>query len=161
MKTQEKIYSYKIIHSPLGDLKLVASKDGLATISWSTSKNKIKSVQDKKNSILIKTEKQLQEYFVGTRKKFALPIDFIGTPFQKNVWNALLRIPYGETVSYGYIAKSIGKPKAVRAVGGAIGRNPIPIIAPCHRVIGASGQLTGYSGGMGKKVKLLALEASK
>jgi methylated-DNA-[protein]-cysteine S-methyltransferase len=163
--SKEKTYSYKIMHSPVGDLKLVASAEGLAAVLWHTGntkgKNKIEIVEDKKNPILLKAEKQLAEYFAGKRKKFALPLDFTGTTFQKKVWKALLDIPYGETVSYGYIAKKIGNPKAVRAVGAANGKNPITIIAACHRVIGSSGTLTGYSGGMNKKVQLLELEGRK
>lgn len=101
---------------------------------------------------------QLSEYFAGTRRVFDLPLLFEGTPFQKAVWAELLRIPYGETRSYLDVAKAIGNPKAVRAVGAANGRNPIPVIGPCHRVIGASGGLTGFGGGLELKRQLLALE---
>lgn len=104
-------------------------------------------------------QKQLAEYFSGKRKDFDLPLSLTGTEFQVSVLNALLEIPYGETRSYGAIAKRIGRPKAVRAVGAANGRNPIPIIVPCHRVIGSSGDMTGFGGGIDTKEALLRLEA--
>jgi len=117
---------------------------------------------EKKESALIKkTAKQLDEYFSGKRKEFDLPLRFEGTDFQKKVWNALLTIPYGETRSYGQIAAQIGNPKASRAVGMANNRNPVSIICPCHRVIGADGSLTGYGGGLKTKKYLLKLEAAK
>jgi methylated-DNA-[protein]-cysteine S-methyltransferase len=100
-------------------------------------------------------------YFAGRRKTFDLPLAPAGTPFQLSVWKALERIAYGETQSYGQIAQSIGKPKAVRAVGAANGANPIPIVIPCHRVIGSDGSLTGYGGGLTRKRQLLALEQDK
>ena len=102
----------------------------------------------------------MNEYFAGNRTGFELDLDFVGTDFQKKVWRALLKIPFGQTRSYGQIARQIGKPKAVRAVGAANGRNPIGIIAPCHRVIGASGALTGFAGGLDAKRRLLALESA-
>jgi methylated-DNA-[protein]-cysteine S-methyltransferase len=109
----------------------------------------------------VETERQLGEYFAGQRKVFALKLDFAGTPFQRRVWEALLTIPHGETRSYAQIASQIGSPKAVRAVGAANGRNPISIIAPCHRVVGATGKLTGFAGGLETKAYLLALEAPR
>lgn len=102
---------------------------------------------------------QLAEYFSGERKEFELPLSLSGTEFQVSVLEALQQIPYGETASYGDVAKRIGRPKAVRAVGAANGRNPIPIIVPCHRVIGSSGDLTGFGGGLDTKEALLRLEA--
>jgi methylated-DNA-[protein]-cysteine S-methyltransferase len=107
---------------------------------------------------LIETRRQLQEYFAGQRNVFDLPLDFAGTEFQKKVWQALLSIPYGQTRSYRDIAEQIGNIKAVRAVGAANGKNPISIIAPCHRVIGRSGKLIGFAGGLDKKEILLNLE---
>ena len=101
---------------------------------------------------------QLQEYFAGRRQFFELPLAPEGTPFQRTVWQALTRIPYGETISYGELARRIGKPQASRAVGLANGANPLPIVVPCHRVIGADGSLTGFGGGLDIKRKLLALE---
>ena len=112
------------------------------------------------SSVLLAAEQQLKEYFAGTRHQFELELDFTGTEFQKQVWQALLTIPFGETRSYSQIAQQIGNPKAVRAVGAANGRNPISIIAPCHRVIGASGGLTGFAGGLEAKQYLLALEGA-
>jgi methylated-DNA-[protein]-cysteine S-methyltransferase len=108
--------------------------------------------------VLVQTERQLNEYFAGRRKEFSLPLDIRGTPFQKHVWEALLAIPFGETRSYGQLAKQLGNPRATRAVGAANGRNPIPIIVPCHRVIGSSGRLTGFGGGLETKALLLGIE---
>ena len=104
------------------------------------------------------TRRQLNEYFQGERREFQLPYRFAGTPFQEKVWNALTEIPYGETRSYGEIAKRIGEPKAARAVGQAVNRNPIWIVIPCHRIVGAGGKLTGYAGGLELKQQLLDLE---
>ena len=109
--------------------------------------------------VLVAAEWQLAEYFAGRRWVFSVKLEFTGTEFQKAVWQALLAIPYGETRSYREIAVQIGKPKAVRAVGGALGRNPISIIAPCHRVIGAGGKLTGFAGGLAAKALLLEMES--
>ena len=114
-----------------------------------------KSILDKKNESV---KKQLEQYFAGQRQQFDLPLDFQGTDFQQQVWQALLTIPYGEKRSYKDIAVQIGNEKAVRAVGAANGRNPISIIAPCHRVIGSSGALVGFAGGLDKKQILLSLE---
>ena len=108
--------------------------------------------------LLLEAEKQLAEYFAGTRREFALPLAPAGTEFQRKVWDALCTIPYGETRSYGEIAAAIGKPKAARAVGSAVHRNPLPVILPCHRVIGANGSLTGFAWGTEAKAVLLALE---
>ena len=107
---------------------------------------------------MIETRRQLQEYFAGQRNVFDLPLDFAGTDFQKKVWQALLNIPYGQTRSYRDIAEQVGNIKAVRAVGAANGKNPISIIAPCHRVIGRSGKLVGFAGGLDKKEILLNIE---
>jgi methylated-DNA-[protein]-cysteine S-methyltransferase len=111
------------------------------------------------SSLMRETVRQLRLYFVGDLQTFDLPLDLIGTEFQKRVWNALVTIPYGETRSYTEIAARIGAPRAVRAVGAANGRNPIPIVVPCHRVIGASGNLVGFGGGLAWKRLLLDLEA--
>jgi methylated-DNA-[protein]-cysteine S-methyltransferase len=116
------------------------------------------NIELKETSLIKKTIDQLEEYFEGKRKSFDLPFEPKGTEFQKSVWNELLKIPYGETCSYGEIAKRIGNPKASRAIGMANNRNPISIIIPCHRVIGASGKLVGYGGGIDIKEKLLNLE---
>jgi methylated-DNA-[protein]-cysteine S-methyltransferase len=108
--------------------------------------------------VLIEAERQLDEYFRGRRRTFALRLDVAGTPFQRKVWNALLTIPFGETRSYMEIARQIGHPRAVRAVGAANGRNPVSIVTPCHRVVGATGRLTGFAGGLDVKAYLLNLE---
>lgn len=157
-------YVSKKMQSPVGELTLVGNDDGLAAILWQDDKPGRVALnvvgEDASHPVLAETEKQLQAYFMGGLKRFTVKLNFNGTPFQQNVWRALLTIPYGETRSYGDIAKQLGNPKAVRAVGAANGRNPISIIAPCHRVIGASGKLTGFAGGLDVKAKLLALEAA-
>lgn len=158
-------YSYKIIHSPIGKLKLIASDKGLRAVLWPNENPKWLNVSDckadEKHPVLVATSQQLQDYFQGKLKTFSLALDFIGTAFQKKVWQALLTIPYGETRSYAQIAKQIGHAKAVRAVGSANRHNPISIIAPCHRVIGSNGKLTGFAGGLEAKAYLLDLEAEK
>jgi methylated-DNA-[protein]-cysteine S-methyltransferase len=111
--------------------------------------------------VLLETERQLNAYFSGKVEKFSLALDFVGTEFQKKVWKALLAIPFGQTRSYAQIATQIGRPAAVRAVGAAIGRNPISVIAPCHRVIGSNGKLTGFAGGLEAKAYLLGMESEK
>ncbi|MBX9670128.1 MAG: methylated-DNA--[protein]-cysteine S-methyltransferase [Candidatus Obscuribacterales bacterium] len=116
--------------------------------------------EDDSNPFLQTTQAELTEYFAGKRQEFSVPLDFLGTEFQKKVWTALLTIPYGKTKTYAEIALQIGNPKAVRAVGAANGKNPISIIAPCHRVIGSSGALTGFAGGLSKKAFLLKLEGA-
>lgn len=153
---------YKLMPSPVGQLTLVARNGKLAAILWETERaNRVRLgelVEVDDSPALLKAERQLNEYFAGTRDRFDLELDFEGTEFQKKVWAALLTIPFGETRSYSQIATQIGSPKAVRAVGAANGRNPISIVAPCHRVIGASGRLTGFAGGLEAKQYLLTLE---
>jgi methylated-DNA-[protein]-cysteine S-methyltransferase len=114
--------------------------------------------EDAGHPLLLQAQQQLEEYFAGKRRKFTVKLDPAGTEFQNKVWNALRTIPFGETRSYGEIANQIGSRKAVRAVGAANGRNPLSIIVPCHRVIGADGKLTGFAGGLEVKAQLLALE---
>ena len=156
-------YVYKEMDSPVGRLKLVASLRWLAAVLWPGDKlDRVRvnsQIRDDGHAILLATEKQLGEYFAGTRRAFELPLDFNGSDFQKSVWQALLQIPYGETRSYGQIARQIHRPKACRAVGAANSKNPISIVAACHRVIGASGALTGFAGGIATKVFLLDLES--
>ena len=156
-------YSYKYSDTPVGRLTLIASENGLAAILWENDKpNRVHAkavAENNHHPILLETERQLQEYFEGNRETFSVPLDLIGTDFQKQVWHALATIPYGETRNYTQVAEQIGNPKAVRAVGAANGRNPISIILPCHRVIGASGALTGFAGGLETKARLLSLEA--
>ena len=159
---------YKDISSPVGKLRLVATDKALVQLLfWSeTSHAKLNGTNIsptliQSHPVLNQAEKQLKEYFLGKRKKFDLELATEGTDFQKKVWSALQRIPYGKTKSYGDIARTIGQPKASRAVGGANNKNPIAIIVPCHRVIGANGDLTGFGGGLSVKEKLLALEACR
>jgi len=155
-------YPAKVIDSPVGRLTLVASDRGLAAILWEKDNPRRvplgEVVESDSHPVLLETERQLQEYFAGRRREFTLPLDFRGTEFQRRVWSALLTIPFGQTRSYAQIAQQIGCPAAVRAVGAANGRNPLSIIAPCHRVVGSNGQLTGFAGGLEAKAKLLSLE---
>jgi methylated-DNA-[protein]-cysteine S-methyltransferase len=155
-------YAFKTVPSPLGALRLVASDEGLVAILWENDnpdRVRLDELrQDAAHPVLVETEKQLGEYFSGGRQAFDLPLDFHGTEFQKRVWAQLLAIPFGETRSYGEIARAVGQPTASRAVGAANGKNPISIVAPCHRVIGANGALTGFAGGLEAKQRLLALE---
>lgn len=155
-------FSYKTMASPVGTLKLVAGAQGLSAILWENDDPaRVRLgplVEDAAHPILVETERQLRAYFAGTLTAFTVPLDFHGTAFQKQVWAALLAIPYGETRSYAEIARAIGRPTAFRAVGAANGRNPISIIAPCHRVIGTNGALTGFAGGLEAKELLLGIE---
>lgn len=161
-KDTQKPHVYKRMASPVGTLTLVASGHGLAAILWENDPaGRVRlhlAGQDNRHPVLVETERQLTEYFAGRRRQFQLTLDPSGTEFQRTVWNALLTIPFGETRSYVQIAKQVGRPTAARAVGAANGRNPISIVAPCHRVVGSSGALTGFAGGLDVKARLLALE---
>ena len=152
------------IQTPVGELKLVAHDAALVAVLWVHEYERLFANQTLKvndhHPILEQVKLQLEEYFKGQRTKFDLKLDMHGTEFQKKVWQALQSIPFGETRSYLQIATQIGNPKAVRAVGAANGRNPVSIIVPCHRVIGANGKLVGYAGGVDNKTKLLDLEQS-
>ena len=154
------VTSYRHVESPLGRIRLVGRDEVLtglyladhghcppAGARWSVDDQAFEMARQ-----------QLEEYFSGTRREFSVPLDLEGSPFQVEVWTALRAIPYGETVSYADIARAVGRPAAVRAVGAANGRNPISIIVPCHRVIGADGSLTGYGWGVDRKAWLLAHE---
>jgi O-6-methylguanine DNA methyltransferase len=136
-------------------LGAVASERGLCRLSFGEAN----SQSGGSHELLTRAALQLEEYFAGSRRVFDLPLDLQGTAFQLRVWNALLQIPYGETRSYAEIARAVGAPKAVRAVGAANGANPVGIIVPCHRVIGSNGGLTGFGGGLDLKRRLLALES--
>ena len=162
MKEQESPIHYCIIESPVGKLLLTASGKHLTRLSFQNGKGPIKpdSAWTYDQRPFHKTIEQLKAYFSGKRKTFTMKVAPAGTPFQQQVWEALKAIPYGKTVSYGEIAQAIGKPQASRAVGAANGKNPISIIFPCHRVIGSTGDLVGYGGGLPIKEKLLALEQS-
>ncbi|MEO6264143.1 MAG: methylated-DNA--[protein]-cysteine S-methyltransferase [Luteimonas sp.] len=151
------------MYSPVGPLLLAADDEGLCLIEFDSPRHPATRGSDWRegdNAVLRDTRTQLDEYFAGTRRGFDLPLAPRGTGFQREVWQALQRIPYGETISYAELATRIGKPSAMRAVGGANGRNPLPIVVPCHRVIGADGSLTGFGGGLPTKRFLLQLEGA-
>lgn len=154
--------SFMEMPSPVGVLKLVATDTALVAVLWENEDPKrvrlAELIENTQHPILLETQKQLNEYFAGQRQKFDMPLDFEGTEFQQKVWQALLTIPFGETRSYKDIAEQIGNVKAVRAVGAANGKNPISIIAPCHRVVGANGKLVGFAGGLENKDILLKIE---
>jgi methylated-DNA-[protein]-cysteine S-methyltransferase len=151
------------LDSPVGTLSLVATDRALVALVWRREGHGRvpfdSAVDNSNHPVLRETLRQLREYFAGTRRAFDIPLEFRGTEFQQRVWSVLLTIPYGETRTYRQIAEQIDNPTAVRAVGAANGRNPISIIAPCHRVIGMNGDLTGFGGGLDAKAHLLALEA--
>jgi methylated-DNA-[protein]-cysteine S-methyltransferase len=155
-------YLYKTMRSPVGLLTLVGSERGLAAVLWENDdplRVRLAHIKEEANHpLLLRAQQQLEEYFAGKRRKFTVKLDPAGTDFQTRVWNALRTIPFGETRSYGQIATQIGSHKAVRAVGAANGANPLSIVVPCHRVIGANGKLTGFAGGLEVKARLLALE---
>ena len=145
---------YTYLSTPLGLVEIGSSEIAIVSLFFCSAKEH----EEAATPLLERASQQLQEYFSGTRTEFDLPLSFAGTPFQVSVWDALQSIPYGQTVSYGQVAQSIGRAKAVRAVGAANGQNPISIIVPCHRVVGADGSLTGYGGGLWRKEWLLEHE---
>ena len=145
-----------IFKSPIGDLVVNVTERGVSEIYFS---DEAAASEAKESAILTACLAQLAEYFDGVRAEFSVPLDLKGTPFQLDVWRVLLQIQYGATASYGGVAAAIGRPKAVRAVGGANHNNPVSIIVPCHRVIGSDGSLTGYGGGLHRKRWLLDHEA--
>lgn len=152
---------YCYLATPIGELLLAGDDEALSLVGFPEGKLRYKPEPGwiRSEAPFSAARKQLIEYFAGKRRAFDLPLKLTGTEFQLRVLDELQRIPYGETASYGDIAKRIGRPKAVRAVGAANGRNPIPVIVPCHRVIGSNGSLTGFGGGLGAKQSLLRLEA--
>ena len=156
--------SHKVLNSPVGNLKIVASNLGLVAVLWEEDDPKRVPLEnsgvDDDHPILVLAETELREYFAGRRNVFSVPLDTRGTPFQRQVWEALLRIPFGKTRTYGQLASELGNPTAARAVGSAKRRNPVSIIVPCHRVTGFSGKLTGFAGGLDAKAHLLNLEGS-
>ena len=157
-------YWHTAIDSPVGVLGLVASRRGLRAVSWRDEVSFVKLpdniAENADHPILRCAARQLAEYFAGKRISFDLPLDLRGTPFQLAAWRSLAEIPYGSTLSYGQQAALIGRPKAVRAVGRANGRNPVPIVLPCHRIVGADGSLTGFAGGLDLKLDLLRREGA-
>ncbi len=149
------------ITTPLGAVLLARTASGLAGAWFEGQKAYpvvIGAPRRDDDALLREAASQLAEYFAGQRRRFDVPLDLRGTDFQRKVWRALLRIAAGQTSSYGAIAREVGSPRAVRAVGGAVGRNPISVIVPCHRVLGGDGSLTGYAGGLQRKSALLRLE---
>lgn len=154
------IIHYDEMDSPVGTLRLVADRHGLREIRFEHERHPKPAHADwvRATAPLQLARTQLDEYFAGERQQFTLPLHPVGTSFQLEVWEELRRIPYGTTISYGELARRIGKPQAMRAVGAANGRNPLPIMVPCHRVIGADGSLTGFGGGLPTKRYLLSLE---
>ncbi|MFA6628559.1 MAG: methylated-DNA--[protein]-cysteine S-methyltransferase [Sulfuricurvum sp.] len=154
MKNDTLHYS-RIIDTPLGYMVAVADDEGLYSLDFT---NDTLSRSHSDHPLLLQLEKELSEYFEGTRKEFSIPLRAQGTPFQQEVWKTLLTIGYGETISYAQEAERFGNPKVVRAVASANGKNPIGILIPCHRVIASGGGFGGYSGGIDKKQFLLALE---
>lgn len=163
MKDKQTVRNELLMDSPVGMLRLAASDRGLISIDVrkSSISREVTAADARAKAILQTTRKQLAEYFAGRRTTFDVPLDLMGTDFQVESWKALGRIPYGKTISYGQQALSIGNPKACRAVGSANGKNPIPIIVPCHRVVSADGSLGGYSLGLKMKKQLLALEGHR
>jgi len=152
---------YCYLDTPIGELLLAGEDDALSMIGFPKGSMRREPEPDWifNEQPLAKACQQLREYFAGERREFDLLLKLGGTEFQVSVLEALQEIPYGETTSYGEVARRIGRPKAVRAVGAANGRNPIPIVVPCHRVIGSTGDLTGFGGGLDTKEALLRLEA--
>ncbi len=149
-----------VVDSPVGKLTLVARRGGLTHLIFPGEGRPAPAGDGSAGAArtLVEAERQLGEYFAGRRRSFDLPLSPTGTEFQRAVWRGLREIPYGETISYGELARRIGRPKSVRAVGAANGANPLPIVVPCHRVIGADGRLTGFGGGLPAKKILLELE---
>jgi methylated-DNA-[protein]-cysteine S-methyltransferase len=149
----------KIVTSPLGNIKITATSTGLTEVIFiEADETEIRDASLFENEICLITAQQLEQYFSGNRKHFEIPLSPSGTTFQQNVWQELLKIPFGKSSTYSAIANDMNNPLSVRAVGMANGKNPISIIIPCHRVIGADGSLTGYAGGLWRKEALLKLE---
>ena len=159
MTSNQIVRNTLVMSSPVGKLRLVASSKGLVAIDVRNNAKQVVTAKDASaQAILLKTKKQLEQYFAGKRTSFDVALDLVGTEFQVKAWRALCRIPFGKTITYGQQASNIKKPKAFRAVGSANGKNPIPIIVPCHRVVASDGSLGGYSLGLKMKKQLLALE---
>jgi methylated-DNA-[protein]-cysteine S-methyltransferase len=156
---------YKKMQSPVGELTLVANDKSLVAVLWENDRPhrlRLPTLEaSRTHPVLLTAEAQLREYFDGSRKVFQLPLEFHGSDFQVKVWKALRTIPYGATRSYRELARAVGSEKACRAVGAANGRNPLPIVVPCHRVIGSNGKLTGFGGGLEVKAFLLDLERAR
>jgi methylated-DNA-[protein]-cysteine S-methyltransferase len=152
--------NYQYLDSPIGRLRLVSDGSHLRAIEFEGRHGPTAGDRDVSDPVLRDCARQLREYFAGQRKRFELPLSSGGTDFQREVWQQLVRIPYGDLHTYAQIAAAIDRPKAVRAVGAANGSNPLPIVVPCHRVIGSDGSLTGFAGGLDAKRRLLELEGA-
>ena len=152
------------VSTPIGNLTLVSTEVGLRAVLWPNDRDRItlprQMTASNSDPILCETATQLGQYFAKERTEFDLPLDLQGTVFQQQAWNALARIPYGETWTYKQQAELLGRPKAVRAIGAANGKNPVSIVLPCHRVIGVNGSLTGFAGGLDTKKQLLRFEGA-
>lgn len=166
-RTDEKLHT-RTFSSPIGSLTSFASDRGLRAIVWGDDEpDSCVGVRGRvlepggRSEVLDETQRQLDEYFAGVLRNFDVPLDVVGSPFQRSAWNVLSSIPYGETISYGDQARKLGDARKARAVGGANGRNPVPIVVPCHRVIGSNGSLTGFAIGTDVKRFLLDLEKSQ
>lgn len=144
----------RLVNSPAGPLCVSEEGGRIVSIDF----NARRPAEESDSPVLLQAEQQLAEYFAGMRKDFTLPMKVAGTAFQRMVWEALVSIPYGETRTYGFLAKAAGSPKAFRAAGGACNRNPLPFLIPCHRAVGADGSLTGFGGGLDIKALMLDLE---
>jgi methylated-DNA-[protein]-cysteine S-methyltransferase len=154
---------YSYIESPIGRMLVTRDEQGITGLDLPEGRHprRVRPGWQRDDAAFEDVRTQLGEYFAGTRREFDLPLHMIGAPFQRRVWETLCAIPYGETTSYGKIAAALGDPGSARAVGAANGQNPVPIIVPCHRVIGADGSLTGYGGGLPTKRWLLDHEAAQ
>lgn len=152
--------NYQHLNTPIGTLRLVSDGEHIVRIEFEGQYQQNSDDKQAEDAALAACAKQLQEYFDGRRQHFDLPLAATGTAFQRSVWQALEEIPYGEVRSYRDIARTIGNEAAVRAVGAANGRNPLPVVVPCHRVIGSDGSLTGFAGGLEAKTHLLRLEGA-
>ncbi len=158
--TNHKPLHARLLTTPIGTLRLVSDGESLIGIEFEGRWGNGDEVEAATDRVLAACARQLTEYFAGERRSFDLPLGPAGTAFQRAVWEALAAIPYGELRSYRDIARAIGRPTAVRAVGAANGRNPLPIVVPCHRVVGSDGSLTGFAGGLDIKRRLLRLEGA-
>ena len=145
------------LDTPLGTLQIEATERGLCRI-WFPSRTINEGLSSAKNRVITRAKQELSAYFAGDLTTFSVPLDWQGTRFQESVWQALLAVGYGRTATYGDIARAIGRPRSSRPVGGAVGKNPLPIIVPCHRVIGSDRSLTGFTGGLDIKIQLLEYE---
>jgi methylated-DNA-[protein]-cysteine S-methyltransferase len=156
------VQHHRLVDSPVGTLLLLSDGDALTGLYLDGARyaESAPAGEQSDDELLEEAARQLKEYFAGERTVFSLPVAPVGTEFQRSVWRQLAAIPYGETRSYGQIAAAVGRPSASRAVGAANGHNPISIIVPCHRVVGSTGKLTGYAGGLDRKVLLLELEGA-